>query len=53
VLRPAGRDRYYLDEAAVIAQRASAPKHPPRGVILVIGLLLLVRLVAVGALHSP
>lgn len=52
VLRSVGRDRYYLDESAVIAQRSTGVKRPPAGVILVLGLLLLAGLMALGVLTA-
>lgn len=53
VLRSAERGRYWLDERAVIAGRAAKPTGaPPRGLILVIGLLLLVGLAALGVLSD-
>jgi hypothetical protein len=52
VLRAAGRDRYYLDEAAVVAQRATRHAKPPAGLILVAGLLVLAGLVMLGVLRG-
>jgi len=51
IVRDAGRGRYYLDEAAVVAARVRAGRpFPPRGAILVVGLLLLAVLAAFGML---
>ena len=53
VLRGVVRNRYFLDESAVIAERAGAGgRRPPPGLILVLGLLLLVGLAALGALRA-
>lgn len=49
LLRDAGRGRYWLDEAAVVASRqAAARRVPPPGLILVVGLLLLAGLAVLG-----
>lgn len=50
VVQSDGRDRYYLNEAAVVAQRSSARRRPSLPVFLVIAVLVLVGLLSVGAL---
>ena len=50
ILRSAAGGRYWLDEAALVASRsATSARVPPRGLILVVGLLVLVGLAALGA----
>ena len=51
VLRNEGRDRYYLDEAAVIARRSSGSKTSPARLITVVALVV-VMLVALAVLMA-